>query len=97
MQWDGKHVAVGDTDAVTVYRVNPSNGDVVGSTKLDGANYVDQFWVNGSVSTRKKAKRARVLAPSQDGGSLALYKYSAGGSSLWSISVQEPFGVTVSK
>jgi hypothetical protein len=96
VQWDGKHVAVGDTDAVTVYRVNPFNGHVVGSTKLDGANYVDQFWVNGSVSTRKKAKRARVLAPSQDGGSLALYKYPAGGSSLWSISVQEPFGVTVS-
>ncbi len=97
VQWDGKHVAVGDTDAVTVYRVNPANGDVVGSTKLDGANYVDQFWVNGSVSTRKKARRARVLAPSQDGGSLALYKYPAGGSPLWSISVQEPFGVTVSK
>jgi hypothetical protein len=97
VQWDGKHIAIGDTDTVTVYQVDPSNGDVAGSTKLDGANYVDQFWVDGSVSTRKKAKKARVLAPSQDGSSLALYKYPAGGSSLWSTSVQEPFGVTVSK
>jgi hypothetical protein len=96
VQWDGKHVAIGDTDAVTVYRVDTTNGKVLGSTKLEGANYVDQFWINGSASTRKKAKRARVLAPSQSGGSLALYKYPAGGSAVWSVSVQEPFGVTVS-
>ncbi|MFY9666233.1 MAG: hypothetical protein WAL67_00700 [Candidatus Cybelea sp.] len=96
VQWDGKDVAIGDTDTVTVYRVNPTSGKVLGSTKLDGANYVDQFWINGSVSTRKKAKKTRMLAPSQDGGTLALYKYPAGGSALWSISVQEPFGVTVS-
>jgi hypothetical protein len=96
VQWDGKDVAIGDTDTVTVYRVNPTSGKVLGSTKLDGANYVDQFWISGSVSTRKKAEKARMLAPSQDGGTLALYKYPAGGSAVWSISVQEPFGVTVS-
>jgi hypothetical protein len=96
VQWDGKHVAVGDTDTVTVYQVNPTTGSVTGSTKLDGANYVDQFWINGSVITRKKARRARVLAPSQDAGTLALYKYPAGGAALWSINVQEPFGITVS-
>jgi DNA-binding beta-propeller fold protein YncE len=96
VQWDGKHVAVGDTDAVTIYQIDPADGDVAGSTKLGGANYVDQFWINGSVRTRKAARKARVLAPSQDAGTLALYKYPAGGSALWSISVQEPFGVTVS-
>jgi hypothetical protein len=96
VQWDGKHIAIGDTDTVTVYQINPTSGSVVGSTKLGSANYVDQFWINGSVRTRKEAKRARVLAPSQDAGTLALYKYPAGGSSVWSISVSEPFGVTVS-
>ncbi len=96
VQWDGKHVAVGDTDAVTVYQIDPKNGSVAGSTKLSGANYVNEFWINGSVATRRAAKKARVVAPSQDGGSLALYKYPAGGAALWSISVQEPFGVTVS-
>jgi len=96
VQWDGKHIAVGDTDTVTIYRIDPANGNVVGSTKLDGANYVDQFWINGSVGTRKKAREARVIAPSQDGGTLALYKYPTGGSALWSVDVQEPFGVTVS-
>ena len=96
VQWDGKHVAVGDTDTVTVYQIDPATGSVAGSTKLDGANYVDQFWIEGSVRTRKTARRARVLAPSQDAGTLALYKYPAGGTAVWSISVQEPFGVTVS-
>jgi DNA-binding beta-propeller fold protein YncE len=96
VQWDGKHVAVGDTDTVTVYQIDPANGSVTGSTKLGGANYVDQFWINGSVATRKKARKARVIAPSQDAGTLALYKYPAGGAALWSIGVQEPFGVTVS-
>jgi DNA-binding beta-propeller fold protein YncE len=96
VQWDGKHVAVGDTDAVTVYQIDPANGNVAGSTKLIGANYVDQFWIDGSVATRKDAKKARVIAPSQDGGTLALYDYPAGGVSVWSISVSEPFGATVS-
>ncbi len=97
VQWDGKHVAVGDSDTVTVYQINPASGKVAGSTKLDGANYVNEFWIDGSVATRKDARKARVIAPSQDAGSLALYKYPAGGTALWSISVQEPFGATVSK
>lgn len=96
VQWDGKHVAVGDTDAVTIYAIDPLNGKVKGSTKLVGANYVDQFWINGSVSTRKEARKARVVAPSQDGGTLALYRYPVGGVALWSVDVQEPFGVTIS-
>lgn len=96
VQWDGKHVAVGDTDTVTVYQINPATGSVHGSTKLDSANYVDQFWISGSVATRKKARKARIIAPSQDAGTLALYRYPAGGTAVWSISVQEPFGATVS-
>jgi DNA-binding beta-propeller fold protein YncE len=93
VQWDGKYVAVGDTDAATIYRIT-SNGTVKGSIKLDGANYVNQFWIDGSIG--KKKKKAGVIVPSQDGGSVGFYDYPAGGSTVWSIGISEPFGATVS-
>ena len=94
VQWDGKYIAVGDTDTTTIYRVT-AKGAVKGSAKLSGANYVDEFWIVGSA--KKKRASAGVVVPSQDGGSLGFYKYPAGGSPLWSISVSEPFGATVSE
>jgi hypothetical protein len=94
VQWDGKYVAVGDTDTATIYQVT-SKGSVKGSIKLDGANYVNQFWIGGSIA--KKKKSAGVIVPSQDGGSVGLYEYPAGGSAVWSISVSEPFGATISE
>lgn len=94
VQWDGKFVAVGDTDTGTIYRTNAA-GTVKGSTQLTGSNYVNQFWI--VASSRKKHKAASVVAPSQDGGVLGIYKYPAGGSPTTTISVSEPFGATVSK
>jgi hypothetical protein len=93
VQWDGKHIAVGDTDTSTIYRTN-AEGKVAGSTQLSGANYVNQFWI---VSGAEKRKAATVVAPSQDGGVVGIYKYPAGGSPSATISVQEPFGAAVSK
>jgi hypothetical protein len=95
VQWDGKFIAVGDTDTGTIYRTNAA-GTVKGSTQLTGSDYVNQFWIVAS-SGRKKHKAAGVVAPSQDGGVLGIYKYPAGGSPTRTISVSEPFGSTVSK
>ena len=44
VQWDGKFIAVGDTDTGTIYRTNAA-GIVKGSTLLSGSNYVNQFWI----------------------------------------------------
>jgi hypothetical protein len=95
VQWDGKFIAVGDTDTGTIYRTNAA-GKVKGSTPLAGSNYVNQFWIVAS-SGGKKHKAASVVAPSQDGGVAAIYKYPAGGSPAATISISEPFGTTVSK
>ncbi len=87
VQWDGKYVAVGDTDAGIIYRTNGAGGKVKGSTSLGGSNYVNQFWIAGKT----------VVAPSQDGSDVGLYTYPAGGAPSKTISVEEPFGAALSK
>jgi hypothetical protein len=94
VQWDGKYVAVGDTDAGVIYRAQPS-GKVKATTDLGGSNYVNQFWITGPA--RKKHHKDTVLAASQDAGVLGYYNYPAGGGATLTIDVSEPFGVTVSK
>ena len=86
VQWDGKYVAVGDTDAGILYRTNGAGGKVKGSTTLADSNYVNQFWIAGK----------SVVAPSQDGGDVGLYTYPAGGAPSKTISVEEPFGAALS-
>lgn len=97
VQWDGKHVAVGDTDAAVIYEIDAASGKTAGTTQLSGADYVNQFWIAGAVARHKAARKTAVLAPSQDGNAgLGLYKYPAGGPAVWTIGVQEPFGTTLS-
>jgi hypothetical protein len=84
--WDGKHVAVGDTDTGIIYRTNGAGGKVKGSTTLGDSDYVNQFWIAGKT----------VVAPSQDGGDVGLYAYPGGGAPSKTISVEEPFGAAVS-
>jgi hypothetical protein len=92
VQWDGKYIAVGDTDAGKIYRTT-AKGNVVGTTTLSGANYVNQFWIVKG----KRHKPSSVIAPSQDGGVVGVYKYPAGGGPTSTISVSEPFGAAVSR
>ncbi len=88
VQWDGKYVAVGDTDAGIIYRTNGAGGKVKGSTTLGDSDYVNQFWIAGKT----------VVAPSQDGNAgVGIYAYPAGGAPSKTISVEEPFGAAVSK
>lgn len=94
VQWDGKYIAVGDTDAAVIYRAT-SSGTVIGTVTLSGGNYVNQFWLSGS-ARGKKAKHDTAVAPSQDGSSTGIYKYPAGGAPVATITVEEPFGAAVS-
>jgi DNA-binding beta-propeller fold protein YncE len=93
VQWDGEHIAVGDTDASLVYRVD-RKGVVKGVLSLGGSDYVNQFAI--AKSSGKKGKSAEIVAPSQDNNAVRLYDYPAGGSPSSSIGVEEPFGVAVS-
>jgi hypothetical protein len=49
VQWDGKHIVVGDegTPAVYQFKFNGQKGTKVGTTDLDGARYVFTFFLLG--------------------------------------------------
>jgi hypothetical protein len=88
VQWDGKHIAVGDAKADVVYRTTGASGRVVGTTELGGASTVGQFWKVGSA----------VVASSYDTGTVGIWHYPAGGTPEKVLSgFAEPFGVAVSK
>ncbi|MFZ0030630.1 MAG: hypothetical protein WAK84_02000 [Candidatus Cybelea sp.] len=50
IQWDGTYLAVGDQSAVTIYRfaISGSKGTTKGAVHLDGAQWLVQFWIDGS-------------------------------------------------
>jgi hypothetical protein len=97
VQWDGKWVDVGDTDAGVIYQTNGAGGEVEGSVDLSGSDYVNEFWIVGATATKTK-KNATVVAPSQDGSAgVGIYDYPAGGDPTATIKVSEPFGAVVSK
>lgn len=93
VQWDGKYVVVGDVDKSVIYQT--SGDKVVGTTTLSGANFVNEFWV--APGTLAHPQGNKVMAPGQDGGTLGIYAYPAGGAPTKSIAVSEPFGATVSR
>ncbi|MGP8101891.1 MAG: hypothetical protein ACLQHL_14220 [Candidatus Cybelea sp.] len=92
IQWDGKHLAVGDLYAGFIYQfdIRGKRGTEVGSTPLSGSGTVWQFFVDGD----------RVIVPStfQDySGSVNVYGYPAGGGAKKArINVYDPYGVVVS-
>jgi hypothetical protein len=92
IQWDGKHLAVGDQYAAYIYQfdIRGSRGKEVGSTPLTGSGAVSQFFIAGS----------KVIAPSifEDyPGFFKVYDYSAGGAAKKTrINVSSPTGVAVS-
>lgn len=96
VQWDGKHVDVGDTDTDVIYQTNGAGGKIVRSIRLADVDYVNQYWIAG-VNGAKASKKLSLVVPSQDGNVVGRYKYPAGGTPVSTISVEEPFGTVVSK
>ncbi len=92
IQWDGKHLAVGDEYAGSIYQfdIRGKRGTEVGSTSLNGAGSVWQFFVN----------RDRVIVPStfqEHSGSVNVYAYPAGGAAKKTrLNAYDPYGVVVS-
>jgi hypothetical protein len=91
VQWDGKHVAVGDQVADVIYqlKIAGSTGTVIGTTALSGASDVIQFWKQGS----------NVIGPDYNSAYTGFWKYPAGGSPTKRLTegVYKPIGATVSK
>jgi len=90
VQWDGKHLAVGDKDQ-TIYRFSIAGGKAteVGKTALGKGNSVDQFWIDGGeIIGGNDVHR----------GSVNVWKYPAGGSPLTTIvkRVPNPLAVVIS-
>src|ERR1700729_927230 len=78
VQWDGKHVAVGDASKNVIYqfKIAGSSGLEVGSTTLDGVTYgLNQFWIEGG----------QVVGAAAVDSEVGLWKYPAGGSALKTI------------
>jgi hypothetical protein len=97
VQWDGKHLAVGDTGVspsiVYQFDISGSNANKVGATTLKNSTKVEQFWIQG----------ARVVAPDvnascgqSEQGCVFIYNYPAGGAPTKTIELQAAFGSTVS-
>jgi hypothetical protein len=96
VQWDGKHMAIGDTGVspLVIYQfdVSGSIATKVGSTTLGGSTMVEQFWI----------QRGNVIAPDpkrscgSQTGCVAIYRYPAGGSAVKTIELGNAFGATVS-
>jgi hypothetical protein len=92
VQWDGKHVAVGDQNVPVIYQfaISGSGGTEAGSTTLAGGSQVTQFWIQG------RGRREHVIGPNAGGANTMFWKYPAGGNATKTIVGHEPVGVTVS-
>lgn len=90
VQWDGRHVAVGDQSTNTIYRfkISGKKGTRVGTTSLESAGEVFQFFIFGK----------RIIGPDAAFADVGVWPYPAGGSPLKTIAgLYAPLGAVVSK
>jgi hypothetical protein len=97
VQWDGKHLAIGDTgvspSVVYQFDVNGSSATAVGSTTLNDSMKVEQFWIQGG---RLVAPDIKASCGQSQAGCIYFYKYPAGGAPTKTIQFPDAFGATVS-
>ncbi len=91
VQWDGKHLAVGDASASAIYQisVSGSSGTVVGTTMLNGGGNAAISFIDGT----------QVVA-NISGTKFGFWKYPTGGSPTSTLSLKGiggPFGIVVSQ
>lgn len=95
IQWDGEHVAIGDSGYLYQYKIQGKYAFGVGLTFLTFRWPVGMFWI-----TSLDGKRT-VVAPDFAGNPNAIqyWNYPAGGepTATTSAALDAPFGVTVSK
>lgn len=90
VQWDGKHVAVGDFETNNIYQfaIAGSSGTLKGSTPLGTGGNVAQFFIDKST----------VITPGAPTGAVGLYPYPKGGSPAKTIAgISDARGSVVSR
>ena len=90
VQWDGKHVTVGDAKAGVIcqVKVSGSSATVVGTTTLTDSDGVFQSFIDGK----------RVVNPNVYSANAMFWSYPAGGSPVKTLSgFVDPFGSAISK
>jgi len=101
LQWDGKHIALGDQTTPAIYQINVRGrqGTKVGTTTL-GSHALDtlQFWLQGrTVITSTACKR--ICGRVKRGSAVMFFNYPAGGKATKIIAnglLGEPSGDSVS-
>ncbi len=98
MMWDGKYLAFtnGSIGTIEQLQVSGSSASVVGSTTLNGTDWVWQFWIPG-VPTSGEA--TRVIAPTYISSDdyVGYWNYPAGGDATKMIGgLSQPDGVALS-
>jgi len=90
VQWDGRHVAIGDAgvspSVVYQFTIAGSSGTEVSSTTLDGSKEVLQFWLQGQ----------KLVGPDGGNGNVGFWKYPNGGRETKEIELAYPYGAAVS-
>jgi len=100
IQWDGKHVAIGDSGAGVVYQfdISGSAGTEVGSTQLGRTTTINQFYIEPSNFGQGARKLIDPVIRDQSGpGSVEFFDYPSGGSSTRKLSkFSTPYALVVS-
>jgi len=95
VQWDGKHVAVGDAAVADIYEfeIAGSKGTEVGFTPINGSSGIGDFFI-----ARKPHSNVIVpSAPFEEGGFVSVYNYPSGGNAKRKLSnFSAPVAVAVS-
>lgn len=96
MQWDGKHLAIGDTGAspsvIYQFDVSGNSATKVGAATVMGSMMVEQFWIQGGKVIAPDPKRS---CGGSRVGCIAIYPYPAGGSAVKAIALASAFGAAV--
>ncbi|MGA8796595.1 MAG: hypothetical protein WB526_05950 [Candidatus Cybelea sp.] len=88
VQWDGKHVTVGDAKSGAIYQTNGAGGKVEGTTSLSDSDGIFQYFIGGK----------KVIGPNAYSANAGIWKYPAGGSPTMTITgISDPFGAAISK
>jgi hypothetical protein len=90
LQWDGKYLVVGDQDAADVYEfaISGSSGTLEGTTPINGADDVHQFWIHGHA----------IVGGDHSDSEVQFWPYPLGGNSTKTITkdVGGPDGLSIS-
>ncbi|MGA7249439.1 MAG: hypothetical protein WBW89_16975 [Candidatus Cybelea sp.] len=99
LQWDGKYMAIGNTNDNMVYRLRilGTKAEIAGSTELTDASGVEDFSIPKLGSGKRNPQGIKVVGPDNLGGNVKIWEYPAGGTSIKTIEGPvEPVGTAIS-